>query len=145
VIDPRRPLDNISSCDVQFELCSAYIRSLGSLGQELIEQRFPDDGLSGATLEKPALLRLLKVDVATAPKTKTATLDFTRPPEGAREADHEAVGRQRGGSRGDQADAHFGPSRPAAVGNREMWECPGVDHGQWKFVDRSSGACHSDE
>ncbi len=53
--------DDISSCDVQFELCSAYIRSLRSLGLELIEERFSDDGLSGATLERPALLRLLEV------------------------------------------------------------------------------------
>jgi len=31
------------------------------LGLELIEERFSDDGLSGATLERPALLRLLEV------------------------------------------------------------------------------------
>ncbi len=53
--------DDISSCDVQFELCSAYVRPLRSLGLELIEERFSDDGLSGATLERPALLRLLEV------------------------------------------------------------------------------------
>ena len=53
--------DDISSRDVQFELCSAYIRSLRSLGLELIEERFSDDGLSGTTLERPALLRLLEV------------------------------------------------------------------------------------
>jgi hypothetical protein len=37
--------DGVSSCDVQFDLCSAYIRSRRSLGYELIEEKFCDEGI----------------------------------------------------------------------------------------------------
>lgn len=55
------PHDDLSSCQVQFDLCSAHIRSRRSLGYELIEEKFSDEGYSGATLERPALHRLLDV------------------------------------------------------------------------------------
>lgn len=52
---------DLSSCQVQFDLCSAFIQSRRSLGYELIEERFADEGYSGATLDRPALHRLLSV------------------------------------------------------------------------------------
>ncbi len=55
-VDPRGEL---SSCQVQFDLCAAYIQSLRSLGYQLIAERFDDEGYSGATLDRPALQRIL--------------------------------------------------------------------------------------
>lgn len=55
------PHDNLSSCQVQFELCSAHVRSRQSLGYELIEEKFSDEGYSGTTLDRPALHRLLGI------------------------------------------------------------------------------------
>jgi site-specific DNA recombinase len=52
---------DLSSCQVQFDLCSAFIQSRRSLGYELIEERFADEGYSGATLDRPAFHRLLSV------------------------------------------------------------------------------------
>ena len=50
--------DDLSSCDVQYEICSAYVRSQRSEGWHLVEERFDDDGFLGATLDRPALTRL---------------------------------------------------------------------------------------
>ncbi len=52
---------NLSSCQVQFETCRAYIQSLRSKNFELVAERFDDDGYSGTTLDRPALERLLEV------------------------------------------------------------------------------------
>ena len=52
---------DLSSCQVQFDLCSALIQSRRWLGYELIEERFADEGYSAATLDRPALHRLLSV------------------------------------------------------------------------------------
>jgi site-specific DNA recombinase len=46
---------------VQFDAGRAWITSLRSLGFELIEERFDDEGYSGTTLDRPALQRLLDV------------------------------------------------------------------------------------
>ena len=46
---------------MQFDACRAWITSLRSLGFELIEERFDDEGYSGTTLDRPALQRLLNV------------------------------------------------------------------------------------
>lgn len=53
--------DDLSSCQLQFDLCSAHIQSRRSMGYELIEERFADEGYSGATLDRPAFQRLLSV------------------------------------------------------------------------------------
>lgn len=53
--------DELSSCQVQFDLCSAHVQSRRSLGYELIAERFTDEGHSGATLDRPAFQRLLSV------------------------------------------------------------------------------------
>ena len=55
------PHDDLSSCQVQFDACRAWITSLRSLGFELIEKRFDDVAYSGTTLDRPALQRLLNV------------------------------------------------------------------------------------
>ena len=39
--------DDLSSCDVQYEICSAYIRSQRMEGWHLVEERFDDDGFLG--------------------------------------------------------------------------------------------------
>ncbi len=53
--------DDLSSCQVQFDLCSAHIQSRRSMGYALIEEKFADEGYSGATLDRPAFQRLLSV------------------------------------------------------------------------------------
>jgi site-specific DNA recombinase len=52
---------DLSSCQVQFDLCQAYVQSQRSLGYVIIEERFDDEGYSGTTLDRPALHRLLTV------------------------------------------------------------------------------------
>ena len=50
--------DDLSSCEIQYRACAAYIQSMRELGWLLIAERFDDDGYSGATLDRPALTRL---------------------------------------------------------------------------------------
>jgi site-specific DNA recombinase len=49
-----------NSLDAQREACEAYIKSQAHEGWALIRDRFDDGGLSGASLERPALQDLLK-------------------------------------------------------------------------------------
>ncbi len=51
--------DELSSCNVQCEACRDYVASQRSQGWRLIEERFDDNAYSGATLDRPALKRLL--------------------------------------------------------------------------------------
>lgn len=48
-----------NSLDAQHEACAAYISSQRHEGWKLVPERFDDGGLSGGTLERPALQRLL--------------------------------------------------------------------------------------
>ncbi|MFC3086233.1 recombinase family protein [Tabrizicola soli] len=48
-----------NSLDAQHEACAAYIASQRHEGWKLIPDRFDDGGLSGGTLDRPALQRLL--------------------------------------------------------------------------------------
>ena len=50
---------DFNSLDAQREACEAYIRSQAGEGWRLIQTRYDDGGLSGGTLERPALARLL--------------------------------------------------------------------------------------
>ena len=50
--------DDISSCEIQYQSCAAYVHSMRELGWLLVADRFDDDGYSGATLDRPALTRL---------------------------------------------------------------------------------------
>jgi len=48
-----------NSLDAQFEACAAYVASQRHEGWKLVPERFDDGGLSGGTLDRPALQRLL--------------------------------------------------------------------------------------
>jgi len=50
---------NFNSLDAQYEACAAYIASQKQEGWVLARSRFDDGGVSGGTLERPALQRLL--------------------------------------------------------------------------------------
>jgi DNA invertase Pin-like site-specific DNA recombinase len=52
-----------NSLDAQREACAAYILSQASEGWTAVPDRYDDGGISGGTLERPALQRLL-ADVA---------------------------------------------------------------------------------
>lgn len=51
--------DDFTSCDAQRDLCLARIRANAFQGRLALEERFGDLGESGATMERPALQRLL--------------------------------------------------------------------------------------
>ena len=76
-----------NSLDAQREACAAYIASQASLGWKLIPDFYDDGGISGGTIERPALQRLLKdirdrhVDVVVVYKIDRLTrslMDFSR-------------------------------------------------------------------
>ncbi|GHC60632.1 recombinase family protein [Neogemmobacter tilapiae] len=48
-----------NSLDAQYEACAAYVASQRHEGWKLIAERFDDGGISGGTLERPGLQRLL--------------------------------------------------------------------------------------
>ena len=49
-----------NSLDAQREACEAYIASQSSLGWRLVPDRYDDGGISGGTMDRPALQRLLR-------------------------------------------------------------------------------------
>ncbi|NML95670.1 recombinase family protein [Novosphingobium olei] len=76
-----------NSLDAQYEACSAYVLSQASEGWQLIPEHFDDGGLSGGTLVRPALQRLLakiaagQVDIVVVYKVDRLTrslLDFSK-------------------------------------------------------------------
>ena len=76
-----------SSLDAQRESCEAYITSQKAEGWVLVPDRYDDGGVSGATLDRPALKRLLadieshKVDVVVVYKIdrlSRSLMDFSR-------------------------------------------------------------------
>lgn len=50
---------DFNSLDAQFEACAAYVKSQASEGWLLTKERYDDGGISGGTLERPGLNRLL--------------------------------------------------------------------------------------
>lgn len=50
---------DFNSLDAQREACEAFIKSQAGEGWRLLKQHYDDGGLSGATMERPALQRLL--------------------------------------------------------------------------------------
>jgi len=50
----------LTSIDVQVEACRAYIESQGGLGGVMVEPAYKDDGVTGATLQRPGLRALLE-------------------------------------------------------------------------------------
>lgn len=78
---------DFNSLHAQREACAAYILSQASEGWSLLPQEYDDGGLSGGSLERPALRRLLadiasgKVDIVVVYKVDRLTrslLDFSR-------------------------------------------------------------------
>ena len=76
-----------NSLDAQREACEAYIASQKAEGWVLVPDRYDDGGISGATLERPALKRLLadieaqRVDVVVVYKIdrlSRALMDFSK-------------------------------------------------------------------
>jgi site-specific DNA recombinase len=76
-----------NSLDAQREACEAYIASQKSGGWVLVPDRYDDGGISGATLERPALQRLLadiearRIDVVVVYKIdrlSRALMDFAK-------------------------------------------------------------------
>src|SRR4051812_16570392 len=76
-----------NSLDAQREACEAYIASQKQEGWLLVPDRYDDGGISGATLERPALKNLLvdieskRVDVVVVYKIdrlSRALMDFTK-------------------------------------------------------------------
>ncbi|MGE0665789.1 MAG: recombinase family protein [Sphingomonadales bacterium] len=49
-----------NSLDAQREACEAYIKSQRHEGWQLVSDRFDDGGISGGTMQRPGLIRLLK-------------------------------------------------------------------------------------
>ncbi|MEQ8747085.1 recombinase family protein [Pyruvatibacter sp.] len=72
-----------NSLDAQREACEAYIKSQAHEGWRLIPQHYDDGGLSGASLERPALQALLqdieagKIDVVVVYKVDRLTRSLT--------------------------------------------------------------------
>ena len=62
-----------NSLDAQHEACSAYIASQRHEGWKMVRKRFDDGGISGGTLERPALKALL-ADV------ESGLIDIVQPP-----------------------------------------------------------------
>jgi site-specific DNA recombinase len=78
---------DFNSLDAQREACEAYVASQKAEGWLLVPDRYDDGGVSGATLERPALKRLLadiearKVDVIVVYKIDRLTralMDFAK-------------------------------------------------------------------
>jgi site-specific DNA recombinase len=78
---------DFNSLHAQREACEAYIRSQASEGWQLMKEHYDDGGISGATMERPALKLLLaaiaegKVDIVVVYKIDRLTrslMDFAR-------------------------------------------------------------------
>ena len=78
---------DFNSLDAQHEACAAYIKSQTSEGWKLVCDRYDDGGISGGTLARPGLQRLLAdiaaghVDIVVVYKVDRLTrslLDFAR-------------------------------------------------------------------
>ena len=78
---------DFNSLHAQREACAAYILSQASEGWSLLPEEYDDGGLSGGTLERPALQRLLadmeagRIDIVVVYKVDRLTrslLDFSR-------------------------------------------------------------------
>ena len=78
---------DFNSLDAQREACEAYIASQSGLGWKLIRTRYDDGGVSGGTMDRPALQQLLsdiqsaKVDVVVVYKIDRLTrslMDFAK-------------------------------------------------------------------
>jgi DNA invertase Pin-like site-specific DNA recombinase len=78
---------DFNSLDAQYAACSAYVASQASEGWTLIGKRYDDGGISGGTLERPGLQRMLtdiaagRIDIVVVYKVDRLTrslLDFAK-------------------------------------------------------------------
>ena len=78
---------DFNSLDAQREACAAYVLSQASEGWKLLPEQYDDGGMSGGTLERPALQRLLadveagRIDIIVVYKVDRLTrslLDFAK-------------------------------------------------------------------
>ena len=78
---------DFNSLDAQHEACAAYVKSQASEGWKLVSERYDDCGISGGTLERPGLQRLLadigagRIDIVVVYKVDRLTralLDFAK-------------------------------------------------------------------
>src|SRR5438309_2609638 len=78
---------DFNSLDAQHEACAAYIKSQASEGWKPVRDRYDDGGISGGTLERPGLQRLLadiavgNIDIVVVYKVDRLTrslLDFAK-------------------------------------------------------------------
>ena len=81
---------DFNSLHAQREACAAYVLSQASEGWNLLPDEYDDGGISGGTLERPGLQRLLtdiamgRIDIVVVYKVDRLTrslLDFSRPVE----------------------------------------------------------------
>ena len=74
---------DFNSLDAQREACEAYIASQAGLGWKLIRTRYDDGGVSGGTMDRPALQQLLddikaaKIDVVVVYKIASMCIPST--------------------------------------------------------------------
>jgi DNA invertase Pin-like site-specific DNA recombinase len=74
---------DFNSLDAQREACEAYVKSQAELGWQVIQDCFDDGGISGGTLERPALKRLLhaleakRIDIVVIYKIDRLTRSLT--------------------------------------------------------------------
>jgi DNA invertase Pin-like site-specific DNA recombinase len=87
---------DFNSLDAQREACAAYIRSQASQGWCEMSERYDDGGISGGTLERPALRRLMddvaagKIDIVVVYKVdrlSRSLFDFAKLVEAFEKAD----------------------------------------------------------
>ncbi|WP_085811396.1 recombinase family protein [Sphingomonas sp. TZW2008] len=87
---------DFNSLDAQREACAAYIRSQASQGWDEMPERYDDGGISGGTLERPALRRLMddvaagKIDIVVVYKVdrlSRSLFDFAKLVEAFEKAD----------------------------------------------------------
>jgi len=78
---------DFNSLDAQREACAAYVASQASEGWKLLPEHYDDGGISGGTLERPALQRLLadvkagRIDIIVVYKVDRLTrslIDFSK-------------------------------------------------------------------
>ena len=74
-----------NSLDAQREACEAYVRSQRHEGWKLLPQRYDDGGISGGTMDRPALQSLLaeleagRIDMPTSPGWSSGSRLRARP------------------------------------------------------------------